>query len=428
MTEGPRIYNLFPLLVGTVQQWEGHLSRIACMGFNWVYVNPFHYPGFSGSLYAVKDYYRLHPLMEDGEHNLDTLIRRFCKRAAEYGLSVIMDLVINHTAKDSVLVEQYPQWFRRETDGLLYSPRAIDPADSRKVTIWGDLAELDYQTPSTQAALVSYFGNLIGYFIDCGIQGFRCDAAYQVPAEAWYKLIRFARFKEKGTIFLAESLGCKLEQIQALRSSGFDYLFNSAKWWDCREPWLLEQYEAFRHIAPSIAFPESHDTDRLVTDLSRQDIIDPSVVERAYRLHYLRAATFSTGVMMPLGYEFGFSHRLHVVTTRQEDWEYPRFDLSAWITAVNHLKAMTHVLNVEGPQYLVRTGSLTVVGLIRRIHGDHSWVVTYMNTDLFQPHDIQIINLDNAAHEVTPDRIGMTLHVGDTLVLAPGEARMFVSE
>ena len=63
---GPRIYNLFPLLAGPVPAWADHLERIAGMAFDWIYVNPFHYPGFSGSLYAVKDFYRLHPLLQDG--------------------------------------------------------------------------------------------------------------------------------------------------------------------------------------------------------------------------------------------------------------------------------------------------------------------------------------------------------------------------
>ena len=53
MTLGPRIYNLFPLLVGSVQDWSGHLARIAGMQFEWVFLNPIHYPGFSGSLYAL---------------------------------------------------------------------------------------------------------------------------------------------------------------------------------------------------------------------------------------------------------------------------------------------------------------------------------------------------------------------------------------
>ena len=61
MTEGLRIYNLFPTLAGSIAEWTAQLPRIAAMGFNAVYINPFHYTGFSGSLYAVKDYYRLNP-------------------------------------------------------------------------------------------------------------------------------------------------------------------------------------------------------------------------------------------------------------------------------------------------------------------------------------------------------------------------------
>src|SRR3954462_7467943 len=61
MTEGLRIYNLFPTLAGSIADWTAELPRIAAMGFNAVYVNPFHYPGFSGSLYAVKVYYKLTP-------------------------------------------------------------------------------------------------------------------------------------------------------------------------------------------------------------------------------------------------------------------------------------------------------------------------------------------------------------------------------
>ena len=78
---GPRIYNLFPLLAGPVPAWKGHLDRVAAMGFDWLYVNPFHYPGFSGSLYAVKDFYRLHPLLADGG-DPQRLLSGFTKAAA----------------------------------------------------------------------------------------------------------------------------------------------------------------------------------------------------------------------------------------------------------------------------------------------------------------------------------------------------------
>ena len=104
---GPRIYNLFPLLAGPVPAWSGHLERIAGMGFDWLYLNPFHYPGFSGSLYAVKDFYRLHPLLQDSGEP-DKLLGAFTKAAARRGIAPMMDLVINHTAKDALLVEQHP--------------------------------------------------------------------------------------------------------------------------------------------------------------------------------------------------------------------------------------------------------------------------------------------------------------------------------
>ena len=107
MTLGPRIYNLFPLLVGSVQDWSGHLARIAGMQFDWVFLNPIHYPGFSGSLYAVKDPYRLHDRFQGGaSESPDDLIRGFCGRADQHGMRVMLDLVVNHTAKDSVLAEQ----------------------------------------------------------------------------------------------------------------------------------------------------------------------------------------------------------------------------------------------------------------------------------------------------------------------------------
>src|SRR6478672_6594812 len=91
MTEGLRIYNLFPTLAGSIADWTAQLPRIAAMGFNAVYVNPFHYPGFSGSLYAVKDYYRLNPRFRaKARRSDDALLRGFTETARGHGLRPIM--------------------------------------------------------------------------------------------------------------------------------------------------------------------------------------------------------------------------------------------------------------------------------------------------------------------------------------------------
>jgi starch synthase (maltosyl-transferring) len=59
------VHNLFPLLIGPVADWKPHLRRAAGMGFNWLFLNPIQLPGSSGSIYAVKDYFRINPRLVD---------------------------------------------------------------------------------------------------------------------------------------------------------------------------------------------------------------------------------------------------------------------------------------------------------------------------------------------------------------------------
>jgi starch synthase (maltosyl-transferring) len=94
-----------------------------------------------------------------------------------------------------------------------------------------------------------------------------------------------------------------------------------------------------RNIAPSIGFPESHDTERLMTE-SQGNIA-------ALKQRYLFAAMFSTGVMIPIGFEFGFRKRLHVVETRPEDWEKTEVDLRDFIHKVNTIKKRYQVFQEE---------------------------------------------------------------------------------
>jgi len=404
MSEGLRIYNLFPTLAGTVRQWIAHLPRIAAMGFNTVYVNPFHYPGFSGSLYAVKDYYRLNPRFRGSERDDDdALLRGFTDAARDYGLRVMMDLVVNHTSKDSELAASRPDWFTRDARGNFVSPYATDPADPSTRTVWGDLAELDYRPPQ-QRQILAYFQKLVRHYIGLGFGGFRCDAAYKVPAEVWRGLIDDAKAASSDVVFCAENLGAPKEAVLALGSAGFDYLFNSVKWSDFESPWLLEQYEQFRHIAPSIGFPESHDTDRLVNELLAAGIPEAQIEPR-YRQAYAFAAAYSTGVMMPMGFEYGWSRRLEVVGVAADEEEPKRFDLSEFVAEVNATKRAIPALNEEGPQRLVSGQADPVVVLQRQAEGGGESVFILVNTH------------EQESREVTVE--------GSRLVVAPLGLRIF---
>jgi 1,4-alpha-glucan branching enzyme len=431
-----RLYNLFPLLAGPIEDpsgsdWYSHLDRVAAMNFDWILLNPFHQPGSSGSLYAIKDPYALHPLVAGSASKTpERLLGDFLSAAGEFGLQVMMDLVVNRTSRDALLVQKHPQWYPHGGHGDLVSPGAIDPADSRVVTVWGDLAELDFNSPAARRGLLDYWSRYLRHYLHLGVRGFRCDAACQAPADFWAELITAARRESPGLIFVAETLGSTIGQVQALAGVGFDYLYNSAKWWDFEAPWLLSQYETFRSVAPSIAFPESHNTARLCNELG---IEDPGLLQRHYRLRYAFAAAFSSGVMMPMGYEYGLSRDLDVVRTTPADWEQPRFDLSGFITEMNAAKAASPALSRDGPQQRLKMPDPRVLGLLQLAdeRGEDGCALVLINRSQSEASTVPMANLlaqvpgtYDVYLEMTPERPAVKRERGQTLTLEPLELRV----
>ena len=336
------IYNLFPRHLNTIASWSKVIPHVKEMAFTGVFVNPFHETGFSGSLYAVKDYFRLNPLFLGKNRDPADLnpIAKFAADCAGAGLLPIMDLVINHTAIDSPLVQQHAAWYQHDPSGAVSSPFAIDPGDPGKKTVWGDLATIDNEKSPDREALWHFWDRVVETYQTLGMKGFRADAAYQVPASLWKWLIERAKRRDPDAVFYAETLGCRLDQIEALRGSGFDYLFNSVRWWWYDQSWALDQHAAHKHIAPSIGFAESHDTERLAS-------LQPGNIE-TQKSRYAFAAVFSKGLLMPAGFEYGAVTRMDVVNGKPGDVDSPKWDLTKWIGSINRLKLLVPVLSEEG--------------------------------------------------------------------------------
>lgn len=332
------LYNLFPLLAGRFDQWRPHLQRAADMGFDWIFVNPIHKPGASGSLYSIADYFELNPLLitPDSKLQPEEQLRRTIQEAKELGLDMMVDLVINHCAADSDLARQHPEWFAHEPDGAIAHPFCIDQGEK---VVWRDLIRFDYEHSPDREGLYKYTRRIVDYLLKLGFKGFRCDAAYQIPSVFWRRLLQDVKRSHPEVIFTAETLGCTVAQTRQTAQAGFDYIFNSSKWWDFESAWLKEQHHLLRQIAPSISFPESHDTERLMEESGG------SVA--ALKQRYLFAAVYSKGVMMPIGYEFGFRKRLNVVETRPDDWETTDVDLCDFIRKVNGFKKQYAVFQEE---------------------------------------------------------------------------------
>ncbi len=423
-----KIYNLFPLLAGPFDTWEPHLKRAATMGFDWLFVNPIQKLGRSGSLYSIADYFSINKALHNPGSPLtpDAQVRAMAKTAGELGQSLMIDLVINHCAEDNPLVQTHPQWFVRK-NGSVVHPFCIEENGTK--VVWRDLAQFDHQQtlrhPDSPDGLLAYYVKMVEHLIGLGFRGFRCDAAYQLPAEIWHRLITRIRHNHPDTVFVAETLGCSPAQTYDTAGAGFDAIFNSAKWWDFHGNWLLEQYEATRHIAPSIGFPESHDTRRMFDEFEGN--ID------ALRQRYLFTAMFASGVMIPMGFEYGFRKRLDVVTTVPNDWEQPNIDITGFISQVNAIKDQTPTFAGEGrierldypdPSILVlRKHDINGPGQALLVLNKDPW-----NRQRFYADDIyRLIQSPQPLRDLSPDWPMAELPTPFEFWLGPGMARVLVA-
>lgn len=418
------LYNLFPLLTGPFIKWGPHLKRAAEMGFNWVFFNPIQQLGASRSLYSIADYFRFNPALLDPDSTTspDEQFRQMMQESRAANLKVMIDLVINHCAIDSPIARENPEWFVRESDGRIAN--ASCQHNGKKI-IWKDLAQFDHEHTSDPEGLYRYCLRIVEHLIALGFEGFRCDAAYQVPRKFWKRLIHDARARNSGLCFVAETLGCNPDQTKETARAGFDYVFNSSKYWNFHDPWLIAQYNLLRETTSSISFPESHDTPRLWSETNGNINI--------VKLRYLFSALFSAGVMIPIGFEFGFAKPLHVIKSTPVDWENPNSDLRDYIAKVNTIKknhpifleeSATQVLHSPNPNIL-----LLWKGSVKRPHeallilNKDPWRHQEFYTDTFRHY----IQSGSPLRDVSPEYPLDYIHEPYHYALRPGQGIVLVT-
>jgi len=421
MVKALYIYNLFPKLYKNVNEWIKNLSHIKNMGFNAVYINPFHYPGFSGSIYAPKDYYEYNPNFFTNKKNPEEELRSFIEACKRKKILPIMDLVVNHTSIDSPLIKEHKNWYVLEKDGEVKRPGAWE---NGKFVTWGDLATFDLDNSPDRDNLWKYLLNMCFHYLKLGFRGFRCDAAYQVSHEFWQYLISNIKKEFSDVVFLAETLSCTPVQIQSLSNCGFDYIFNSSKWWNFNDSWCLEQYNMTRTIAPSISFPETHDTARLMEEVKENEIVFKQ------RLYF--EAIFSKGFMITSGFEYGFKKKLNTVTTTPADWENTGKDYSKIIRKILDIKSKLLPLHEESPIYIVdQPNWMNVFCFIKE--WDNVKVLIVLNKDVNNSQNVYLQDLEHILNgekviDYSPEeRISgyiKTLNIN----LKPGELKILVKE
>ena len=260
------IYCVFPRQFGSFREVVRRLPVIMdTMGFRIIQtLPPFPVPttyavmGEYGCPFAATDFLSVDPAMAEFDEYatpLDQFKEMIGAVHAKRGLFLI-DLPANHTGWASTLQTHHPDWFHRQTDGKFVSPGAWG-------VTWADLVELDYSNPELRA----YMADVFLFWCRLGVDGFRCDAGYMIPAETWEYIVAKVREEYPDTIFMLEGLGGKIETTdRLLAESNLDWAYSEIfqtydrgqfEWYLPNAIKRAEKYGTLVHFA------ETHDNDRL---------------------------------------------------------------------------------------------------------------------------------------------------------------------
>ncbi len=260
------IYTVFPRQFGSFREVVRRLPLIMDkMGFRLIQtLPPFPVPttyavmGEYGCPFAATDFFSVDPAMAEFDERatpLDQFQELIDAVHAKEGLFLI-DLPANHTGWASTLQTHHPEWFKREADGKFISPGAWG-------VIWADLVALDY----SHSELCAYMAEVFLFWCRHGVDGFRCDAGYMIPAETWNYIVARVREEYPDTIFMLEGLGGELALTdRLLTESGLDWAYS-----EIFQTYTRDQFQAYlpdalirsENYGALVHFAETHDNDRL---------------------------------------------------------------------------------------------------------------------------------------------------------------------
>ncbi len=261
---------------GTFNAASQKLDYLKELGVDYIYlmpINPIGIDGRKGTLgspYACQDYMKINPELGTEEDFVS-----FINEAHQKGMKVMIDLVFNHTSRDSWIVRNKPEWMYHNEENNF----------ANKVGDWSDVYDLDYDSDG----LIEYMVNVVLHYCELGVDGFRFDVGSLIPAKYFVALKKALDRDYPDTLLLCEAVDVGFTQFNRengftalsdaeVYDEGFDLIYGYNNWHfirlylETKDPHYLTIYKAL--LAYEEAFNpkegmrirgiENHDQKRLI--------------------------------------------------------------------------------------------------------------------------------------------------------------------
>jgi starch synthase (maltosyl-transferring) len=175
-----------------------------------------------------------------------------------YNGYLFMDIAINHTGWAASIHETNPEWLVRDDEGEIQAPGAWG-------VVWADLTRLDY----SKSKLWEYMADVFLLWCHRGVDGFRCDAGYMIPVNAWEYIVAKVRVQYPETMFFLEGLGGLIKTTRdILGRANFNWAYSELFQHYSRDEissYLPETFDISNSCGTTIHFAETHDNNRLAS-------------------------------------------------------------------------------------------------------------------------------------------------------------------
>lgn len=275
--------------------------------------------GVAGSPYAIKDYYDIAPALADSIPDRMEEFEQLVERTHTAGMKVIIDFVPNHVARQyhSDVKESYIEDLGQHDD----TSKAFDrnnnfyylPGQTLQLHFGAQQEDFEYsEFPAKATGNDCFHANpsrndwyetvklnygvdymsgkrypagaipdtwnkmrdILLFWADKGIDGFRCDMAEMVPVEFWNWVIPFVK-QQYDVLFIAEVYNPG-EYRNYIYTGHFDYLYDKVGLYDTLRAVICNQapasaitgcWQAQEGIQPHMLnFLENHDEQRIASD------------------------------------------------------------------------------------------------------------------------------------------------------------------